>query len=229
VLWAFLIALLLGLGVFIVFGPTTSSQSVASQDENLAPNVSQDEPTPTNGSFADVNDAGATDANDAAAADTAADAGTGRDGSASSDTTGGQAGEARDGTGADVAATADPAAEPPLPQTEALVYFEPNRTRLTDGARRELDELASVLRANPEVTVSIIGHTALYGTEEGRMEISQGRAQGVASYLRSRGWEPAGEPSIQWVGSQDPVTRDRDEQHLNRRVEISIGAGQSSR
>ncbi|MFW5827687.1 MAG: OmpA family protein, partial [Alkalispirochaeta sp.] len=109
------------------------------------------------------------------------------------------------------------------PRNDVSIYFEPNRTRLTEAARRELDEVVAVLREHPEAPVSIVGHTALYGTEDGRLEISQGRAQAVAAYLRSLGWEAQTEPSIAWVGSQNPVTREQDEQERNRRVEITIG------
>lgn len=118
---------------------------------------------------------------------------------------------------------------PALPDTALQVYFEPNQTQLTAAARRELDELAEVLREYPQVPVSIVGHTALYGTEEGRLEISRGRAEEVATYLSNRGWQPASEPSVRWVGSRDPITRDRDAQQQNRRVEISIGEDHSSR
>ncbi|MEX2445095.1 MAG: OmpA family protein [Alkalispirochaeta sp.] len=119
--------------------------------------------------------------------------------------------------------------EPELPRIDLEVYFEPNRTGLTGAARRELDELVPALRKHPQEPVSIVGHTALYGTEAGRMEISRGRAQGVASYLRSQGWEPQADSSVRWVGSQDPVTREPDSQHRNRRVEVFVGKDQSSR
>ncbi len=112
---------------------------------------------------------------------------------------------------------------PALPDTALQVYFGPNQTQLTAATRRELDELVEVLREYPQVPVTIVGHTALYGTEEGRLEISRGRAEGVATYLRDQGWRPASEPSVRWVGSRDPITRDRDEQQQNRRVEISVG------
>lgn len=128
-------------------------------------------------------------------------------------------------------AAPEPAADlaPELPDTALQVYFGPNQTQLTAATRRELDELVEVLREYPQVPVTIVGHTALYGTEEGRLEISQGRAEGVATYLRDQGWRPANEPSVRWVGSRDPITRERDAQQQNRRVEISVGEDQSSR
>lgn len=116
--------------------------------------------------------------------------------------------------------------EPP-PEQEYVVYFEPDNTTLTPAARRELAEIAQQLQRRPEAEVRIVGHTALFGTEEGRIEISRGRAENVFQFLRAQGWQPAAEATVAWEGSTDPVTRDRDEQRLNRRVEIEI-AGESA-
>jgi outer membrane protein OmpA-like peptidoglycan-associated protein len=113
--------------------------------------------------------------------------------------------------------------EPP-PQREYAVYFEPDETELTEPAREELREIAGVLQRFPEAQVRIVGHTALFGTEEGRIEISRGRAQNVFQFLRREGWEPEAEPTVAWEASTDPVTLDREEQQLNRRVEIEIGS-----
>ena len=117
--------------------------------------------------------------------------------------------------------------EPP-PEQEYVVYFEPDNTTLTPAARRELAEIAQQLQRRTEAEVRIVGHTALFGTEEGRIEISRGRAENVFQFLRAQGWQPAAEATVAWEGSTDPVTRDRDEQRLNRRVEIEIAgeAGQ---
>lgn len=116
--------------------------------------------------------------------------------------------------------------EPP-PEQEYVVYFEPDNTALTPAARRDLAEIAQQLQRRPEAAVRIVGHTALFGTEEGRIEISRGRAENVFQFLRAQGWQPAAEATVAWEGSTDPVTRDRDEQRLNRRVEIEI-AGESA-
>lgn len=129
---------------------------------------------------------------------------------------GGRAGgDATEGPGLEV--------EPP-PQREYAVYFEPDETELTEPAREELREIAGVLQRFPEAQVRIVGHTALFGTEEGRIEISRGRARNVFQFLRREGWEPEAEPTVAWEASTDPVTLDREEQQLNRRVEIEIGS-----
>lgn len=117
-------------------------------------------------------------------------------------------------------------AEPP-PEREFVVYFEPNETDLTAGARAELANVAALLRELPDARVRIVGHTALFGTEEGRREISRGRAEEVYRFLRQQGWEPEREAVVAWEASTDPVTRDRGQQRLNRRVEIEVGVQES--
>ena len=107
-----------------------------------------------------------------------------------------------------------------VPAVSAFVYFDPNDTRLTPAARRQIAELVVQLNRQPSVPVSIVGHTALFGTEEGRMEISRGRAQAVEQELRNLGWRPETPPQLGWVGSSEPVTRVPERQNENRRVRI---------
>ncbi|MFP4427672.1 MAG: OmpA family protein [Spirochaetaceae bacterium] len=127
------------------------------------------------------------------------------------------------------AETAEPSPAEPRPaegkppsEREFVVYFEPDETELTESARSELREIARSLQDAPEASVRIVGHTALFGTEEGRVEISRGRAENVERFLRQTGWEREGRATVVWEGSTDPVTRDPDAQGRNRRVEIEI-------
>mgnify|MGYP006289317937 FL=1 len=115
--------------------------------------------------------------------------------------------------------------EPP-PEREYVLYFEPDQTELTESARDELREIARFLREAAEARVRVVGHTALFGTEEGRLEISRGRAENVYQFLRQAGWDPETEAVVAWEGSTDPVTRDRGEQARNRRVEIEVGTAE---
>ena len=146
-----------------------------------------------------------------------------------------------EGATADRATTAEPAdgavteapaeaeAEPAPPETvepaEWSVYFTPDSPVLTARARTRLADIAERLEDYPdEVTVRITGHTALAGTERGRYDLSEQRARNVYRYLQTEGWDTAGEVVIQGVGGEAPVTRDRDRQELNRRVEIEAGS-----
>ncbi len=117
------------------------------------------------------------------------------------------------------------AARDPAPAAESIdeaVYFRPNRVYITSDARIQLDNLLERLRRDPDARVTIVGHTALFGTEEGRTEISRGRAERVAEYLRREGLGPEADVQVEWMGSRAPVTRDPDEQYRNRRVEITV-------
>ncbi|NBB90335.1 MAG: OmpA family protein [Spirochaetes bacterium] len=127
---------------------------------------------------------------------------------------------------ADGRAEAEP--EPVSPQAvepaEWSVYFTPDSPVLTARARTRLSDIAERLEDYPaEVTVRITGHTALAGTERGRYDLSEQRARNVYRYLQTAGWDPGGEVDIRGIGGEAPVTRDRERQELNRRVEIEAG------
>ena len=125
------------------------------------------------------------------------------------------------------AAATAPAAKPITPAEQEtfatgphLVYFRPDSTALTDSARTALRELSTELPSDHEVIVR--GHCALFGSEEGRIEISELRAENVFAYLKEAGWDPVRRVTVEGVAGRDPVTRDRTRQDLNRRVEIIV-------
>ncbi len=116
--------------------------------------------------------------------------------------------------------TEKPAAAP----QEKTVYFPPDSARLTDNVKEKLRELVPTLRNIQATRVEIAGHCALYGTEQGRMGLSADRARAVYRYLQRSGWNPEDKPNITWYGGKQPVTEERDEQRLNRRVEIRVSS-----
>ena len=162
----------------------------------------------------------------AAASDDAATADTGTaDGAATADSATTAERDERAATEAPVEAEAEPAPPEAVEPAEWSVYFTPDSPVLTARARTRLADIAERLEDYPaEVTVRITGHTALAGTERGRYDLSEQRARNVYRYLQTEGWDTAGEVVIQGVGGEAPVTRDRDRQELNRRVEIEAGS-----
>ncbi len=133
-------------------------------------------------------------------------------------------------------ATPDPAAAAPAPRDEAVqsvpeeitrtftVYFHPDSNRPMEESRNVLDEIASILanEANKIERVVLEGHTALYGNEAGRERISSGRIEAVEAHAQDAGWNPE-EQAERWIrGASAPVTRSMEEQHLNRRAEVTI-------
>ncbi len=118
---------------------------------------------------------------------------------------------------ASTAAAAEAEAPPRLSRT---IYFNPDSSILTPQAQSELQEIARILQERDSDQIEIIGHCALFGTEEGRAEISRLRARNTEAYLRSQGWNPDSAPAVSGRGAREPVTRSREEQYKNRRVEI---------
>lgn len=111
---------------------------------------------------------------------------------------------------------------PVITEEEVSVYFLPESSVLLDETKNRLREIAGEVRPENAGITQIEGHCALYGTEESREWLSRERAENVYSYLNSIGVEFPASPRIRGVGGKDPVTRDRDRQELNRRVEITI-------
>ncbi len=113
----------------------------------------------------------------------------------------------------------------PAQPLEEVLYFTPDSAVLTAETRSELDRLVSELRRYPAARIEINGHCAPHGTEQGRQELSELRAQGVADYLRQRGIDLE-TAEVRGLGAREPVSMADDKQHLNRRVEIFIRAGE---
>ncbi|MDN3520954.1 OmpA family protein [Halomonas ramblicola] len=146
------------------------------------------------------------------------------------------------GTGAAIGAllcadrTPEPQPEPepmPEPEPEPEPEFEPvtlqsdvtfafDSAELRPGAEGELNSVADTLNNNPEVRVTIAGHTDSVGSNEYNLELSQDRADSVASYLQSQG-VAANRMRTVGYGEERPVaTNDTDAGRAqNRRVEIS--------
>lgn len=113
--------------------------------------------------------------------------------------------------------------ETAVPRTDTVtVYFEPNSARLVEDARETLDALVSLLEEYREISVSIDGHCALRGSEQGRIELSEDRSREVRRYLLQQGWNPEAEADVEGHGGLQPVTEAEADQYLNRRVEIAV-------
>lgn len=101
------------------------------------------------------------------------------------------------------------------------IYFDYDQDVLRDDARLVLDAKASVLEANPSVTLVIAGHTDEQGTAEYNLALGQRRAAQVKRYLVSKGVEE-GRLSAQSLGDSQPLTQGTDavSYQQNRRAEF---------
>ncbi len=100
-----------------------------------------------------------------------------------------------------------------------MVLFTPESSVISPSERNRLEELARLLEDFGDRDILITGHTAHFGTEEGRRELSLSRASAVAEILfpglRRKG---LGKLYIRGMGSKEPRGTDAE----NRRVEIMI-------
>lgn len=105
-----------------------------------------------------------------------------------------------------------------------VVYFQPNSAVLTPAAQEELSRVRRSLQREPADRLRIVGHTALAGSEAGRIELSWDRARAVQAYLSEGGLEVVDQAQIIGRGGEEPVVRETELQHLNRRVEIYLSS-----
>ncbi len=106
------------------------------------------------------------------------------------------------------------------------VRFLRGSRELTDSGRRQLDQIANMIRGHRQVFV-VKGHVSLDDLEDGaseadRMQLSLDRAKSVADYLISRGVSPD-TIRLQGASAHEPVVQRAlrgDGQAANRRVEV---------
>jgi outer membrane protein OmpA-like peptidoglycan-associated protein len=119
------------------------------------------------------------------------------------------------------------AAAPAVVQTQLgalpTVEFENNSATLTAQGRAVVDNVASILKANPNVRVSIEGHTDSTGTAERNLTLSQARAKTVLDTLVSLGIAPDRMTSTGFGESRPKVPGNDDaSKAINRRVEFIV-------
>ncbi|WP_437721604.1 OmpA family protein [Sorangium sp. So ce861] len=104
------------------------------------------------------------------------------------------------------------------------IRFRTGSAELEPESYRTLDQVALVLKANPEIEhVRVEGHTDETGTRELNQELSQQRADTVRKYLIQKGVSP-GRLTAEGYGSDRPLAEGDDPASLakNRRVEFVI-------
>jgi outer membrane protein OmpA-like peptidoglycan-associated protein len=104
------------------------------------------------------------------------------------------------------------------------IQFAPDSARLLDSEKEKLGRIGEILSRYPDRDILVTGHTALAGTEEGRLNLSQERAAAVGEYLLELGVRSRDEMLYRGVGAQEPIAPNDTEagRRKNRRVEITI-------
>ena len=98
------------------------------------------------------------------------------------------------------------------------ILFEPESSVVSSDQRSRLEELARSLSAYNERDILITGHTANYGTTEGRQNLSRDRAAEVSQILFPEGRPGPGKLFLKGAGNSEPLGSDQ----ADRRVEILI-------
>ena len=104
------------------------------------------------------------------------------------------------------------------------LLFDVGRATLKPGGRRAIDNLARIMRQEPERKIGIEGFTDASGSEGANRRLSERRAQAVRAALVQRGVAP-GRIVARGLGEAYPVASNASPagRQLNRRVEILIG------
>ncbi len=110
------------------------------------------------------------------------------------------------------------------------VLFASGSATIQPGGQTKLREMATVLNKYPQTIVQITGHTDNRGSEESNLDLSNRRAQAVASAFAANGVNPA-RISTSGQGESMPVADNStpEGRAQNRRVEIVINPDQSLR
>lgn len=103
------------------------------------------------------------------------------------------------------------------------MLFETGNSQLKGSAAENLAKLSSFLKAYPDRTLMIEGHTDNVGSEDSNLSLSQRRAESVRTYLLEQGISTNrlgayGKGESSPVASNDSVSG----RALNRRVEVII-------
>lgn len=109
-----------------------------------------------------------------------------------------------------------------------VVFFEFDRSDLTEEGRQSLVHAAQVLREHPDLRARIEGHTDSKGSESYNQRLSERRARAAADYLVSLGVDPAQLVEVVGYGESRPIAPNTHEdgsdnpqgRAYNRRAEI---------
>lgn len=102
--------------------------------------------------------------------------------------------------------------------------FETGSAQLAEGRYASLEDLAAYLRANPDRTVALVGHTDSVGSLEANIALSRRRAASVLERLVSEHGIPRRQLEAEGMGYLAPIASNLTEEgrEANRRVEVII-------
>ncbi|MFC6301639.1 OmpA family protein [Pseudomonas sp. CCM 7893] len=104
------------------------------------------------------------------------------------------------------------------------ITFATDSAAIASSFYTPLNNLAGSLKQFNQNTIQIVGYTDSTGSRQHNMDLSQRRAQSVATYLTSQGVSPTN-LSARGAGPDNPIASNADVngRAQNRRVEVNLG------
>ena len=99
-----------------------------------------------------------------------------------------------------------------------VIYFANNSRRLSDNEAAKLDSVVRLMQAQPDVTLSIVGHASNIGSKQYNRKLSQRRANSVKRQLVAKGISAARLKPVRGKGIDRKASTSKDA----RRVELII-------
>ena len=115
----------------------------------------------------------------------------------------------------------------PAPQPGAGWYqvrFDTNRSDISANGQMIVNSVATAVKNDPTVRVTVIGKTDRVGTEAANLQLSAKRAQQVRNALIATNLVPANRIDTRWMGegTQEVATGDEVAEVRNRVVDITV-------
>lgn len=104
-----------------------------------------------------------------------------------------------------------------------ILYFQSEAADVAPASRPTLASAIAAVKAEPNVDVSVVGHTDVAGTDAFNMDLSLRRAESVRDALVEAGI-PAAVIELAHHGANNPLVATPPDGHqpLNRRVEVTV-------
>ena len=101
--------------------------------------------------------------------------------------------------------------------------FDQGSAKLQSQSEQQLDNIAATLTANPDVHMTVTGHTDNVGAADRNVQLSQRRASSVVAELVRKG-VPADHLTAEGAGQQDPIADNSTEEGRakNRRASVEF-------
>jgi OOP family OmpA-OmpF porin len=122
-----------------------------------------------------------------------------------------------------------PPPPPPEPEVGSKIvslegaHFDFNKATLKPEGMAKLDEAATVMTENADLTVSVEGHTDSVGSDAYNQKLSERRAQAAVDYLVSKGVDASRLQAVGYGESKPATSNDTAEGRAqNRRVDLVV-------